>query len=186
MNDSLLSAVLRPYLPDCRYLKEVTFKAPEVAGAMPSAQGWFQIPKAFYIEDTGHFNAVEFILCFNQIGYMLTVHCALTGAFPEMGPWSMDRFNENQLPNVLIVDVQASFPRGIDGKGFTAKLSIPWLERRSRHLFYDMLIEFTDALGGRAHGKVRVCLRNCYEQKRASVVGGSERWNVEMPSRQSA
>src|SRR5690606_7427355 len=144
MHDELLTAVLRPYRPECRYLKEVTFEDPPVPGGMPSARGWFEIPKAFYIEDTGHFNAVEFILCFNQIGYMLTAHCALSGAFPLVGVWSLDRFTANQLPNVLIVDVDVAFPRGIDARGFSGVVSIPWAEPRSRHLFYDMKIAFSD------------------------------------------
>lgn len=182
MYDQLLSTVLRPYVPDCRYLKSVTFEPPRAPNALPTATGQFSIPKAFYIEDTGHFNAVEFILCFNQLGYMLTAHCALTGAFPGMQPWSMEQFQQNQLPNVLIVDVQAAFPKAIDGKAFSASLSISWMEARSRHLFYDMLIEFTDPSGGRAAGKIRVCLRHCYDARTLTewprTDKGAASWNA--------
>ena len=35
-----------------------------------SAKGRFSIPDSCYIDDTGHFNAVEFNICFNQLAYV--------------------------------------------------------------------------------------------------------------------
>lgn len=158
-------AVLRPYVEDCRYLKSVNFEAPAREGEMPSAIGRFSIPGAFYIQDTGHFNAVEFILCFNQLGYMLTAHCLLGGFFPNTEAWKFDRFLENQLPNVLIVNIESSFSRLINGKDFTGRLTIPKMEVKGNHLFYDIKVEYRDEQGGAADGLIRVCLRNAYKKE---------------------
>ncbi|MGW6540873.1 FcoT family thioesterase [Streptomyces sp. NPDC055051] len=34
-----------------------------------TGSGMFTIPEPCYIDDTGHFNAVEFNICYNQLAY---------------------------------------------------------------------------------------------------------------------
>lgn len=65
--EELLARVLEPYsYKGCRYLTDATYRA---SGDSMFATGNFSIPESVYIRSTGHFNAVELVLCFNQLAY---------------------------------------------------------------------------------------------------------------------
>ncbi len=65
--DTLMNTVLEVYFPNCRYLKSADFHYPEIKGE-------FGISSSCYIESTGHFNAVEAIICYNQLAYTFFAH----------------------------------------------------------------------------------------------------------------
>src|SRR5690348_5245638 len=79
---ALLENVLAPYKPHCRYLQRAHVVSgseraglPASKGTEVSAHGDFAIPESCYIADTGHFNAVEFNICYNQLAYTLLAAC---------------------------------------------------------------------------------------------------------------
>src|ERR1041384_5399948 len=94
-DDGLLAEVMRVYLPHCRYLKSAELAAtPEL-----TAIGRFEIGDSCYIDDTGHFNAVEFNICYNQLAYYLIAKTVQEGLLPAFQGWNLDDFWRLQLPN---------------------------------------------------------------------------------------
>lgn len=90
----MLEEILRPYRKNATYLKSAAvlrwFDKP------PSRQdkdqdlivgrGTFEIPESCYIDDTGHFNAVEFNICYNQLAYVLFGKCIQQGILQPLIP----------------------------------------------------------------------------------------------------
>src|SRR5882724_11344285 len=79
ISDTLVADILKPYRPHARYLRSAQIthfrdKAAEGIAAnkgLVTAAGRFSIPESCYIDDTGHFNAVEFNICYNQLAYVM-------------------------------------------------------------------------------------------------------------------
>ena len=74
-----LRTILQP-LPPERDLPEVggdhrrsttRRRSPGTDQKLIVGKGRFSIPESCYIDDTGHFNAVEFNICYNQLAYVL-------------------------------------------------------------------------------------------------------------------
>lgn len=113
---SLTELVLRPYLPHCRYVHTARLTRP-AAPRLPT-QGdpasWLRldaecgIDASCYIESTGHFNAVELNITYNQMLYLCVAAALQQRALPAPA-WSFDEFLHHQLPDVLIADYQARF-----------------------------------------------------------------------------
>jgi len=88
-----LADILRPYRPHARYLKsaEITAFRAKAADdksktALVTAGGRFSIPESCYIDDTGHFNAVEFNICFNQLAYVAFGKCLEANILKNLRP----------------------------------------------------------------------------------------------------
>ncbi|SER36112.1 FcoT-like thioesterase domain-containing protein [Lentzea xinjiangensis] len=152
----LLSQVLRPYRDDCRYLQE----AYVVEGAQEvTARGRFSIAESCYIDSTGHFNAVEFNICYNQLGYFLIASCVQRELLDEFAAWSMDDFWERQLSDVLIYRFASKFSRMIDPGSFTGEVTFakPVVRRKPGRppvMIIDTACSFWDDNGGAAAGEV--------------------------------
>lgn len=154
----LLDEVLRPYRDECRYLRSATVS---VVDGVATAFGDFAIPYSCYIDDTGHFNSVEFNICFNQLGYYLTAKCIKEEALPEFSSWDMDDYYERQLPGILITGFASKFRRAIDSDSFRGETSFgPFTERNVTRpmLLSEMPVRFWDTTGGKATGTVNVVL----------------------------
>jgi hypothetical protein len=159
-NDSeLLSEVLRPYAkPKTQYLKSATVTA---ADGLASAEGQFAIPYPCYIDDTGHLNAVEVIICFNQLMYYLIAKSVQQRSVPAFDAWSMDDYWAKQLPDMLIGNFESTFRRPIDSSSFSGEVSFASFTERNRSRpvqLVQMPWRFWDAEGGLAHGEVRMAL----------------------------
>jgi FcoT-like thioesterase domain len=69
-----IAEVLQPYRANAKYLHaaELTYVRSDAAAndeaSLVVGRGHFTIPASCYIDDTGHFNAVEFNICYNQLG----------------------------------------------------------------------------------------------------------------------
>ncbi|GHA61376.1 MULTISPECIES: FcoT family thioesterase [Streptomyces] len=155
-DQELLARVLKPYRPNSRYLIEAhVAEKPDMAVAV----GRFEIPESCYIDDTGHFNAVEFNICYNQLGYYLIAKCVADGIFPEFSAWSLADFWEHQLSDVLIQQMSSRFKRMIDPRSFEGEVVFhkPVVsERPGRPAIMRMETEctFRDAGSGYAEGEV--------------------------------
>src|SRR4051794_18927348 len=73
----LLERLLAPYKPGCRYLLEATLgyptdgraPFPDDPSSWVAARGRFAIPSSCYVDATGHLNAVEFNIAYDQLCY---------------------------------------------------------------------------------------------------------------------
>lgn len=155
----LLSGVLRPYVgPKTTYLKSATVS---VSDDLASAEGRFSIPFPCYIDDTGHLNAVEVIICFNQLMYYLIAKSVQEQAVPAFDAWTMDDYWAKQLPDMLIANFSSTFKRPIDSADFSGAVSFAAFAETNRSrpvLKVDMPWRFWDASGGYAEGEVRMAL----------------------------
>lgn len=164
--DPVFFRALTPYrAKDCVYLRRARVG---LAGGRVSAEGDFGIESSCYIDDTGHFNAAEFIICFNQLMYTALAESVRRGLLPELSGWRLEDFWARQLPDVLIHRLRSTFSRPISAAAFRGSFQIAAaaLAGQSRPgglLALDTEIAFADDAGGRASGEIRLALVNLPE-----------------------
>jgi hypothetical protein len=159
--EDLLSQVLEPYsCKGCRYLIDAEYKS---TGDSVIAYGNFTIGDSAYIRSTGHFNAVELMICFNQLAYSAFAPTILNGQLPIVDGYSINDFFENQLPAMLIKSQSSRFRKMINAQKFSARLvcqNFQIIERSLRYLLIPCAIEFWDEEGGAASGEVELAALN--------------------------
>lgn len=156
---ALLARTMLPYASkDTVYLKRAhaARRGETVVGV-----GEFAIAQSCYIEDTGHFNAVEFTISYNQLAYYTLAVAIRDRLIPELAGWSLDDYWARQLPSVLISRFAGRYRRPIDSRSYTAELAIGEVtfRKRSRPLYaLQTRVEFTDSAGGSARGDIEIVL----------------------------
>ncbi|MFT2020435.1 FcoT family thioesterase [Streptomyces sp. 796.1] len=164
-DEPLLNRVLTPYKPHCRYLKAatVTRQGEPRDGGRVSARGEFTIPESCYIDDTGHFNAVEFNLCFNQLVYYLLAKSVKERAMWPFDAWTLDEYWARQLPDILIVDFRSTFRRAMRGRGFWGEIDVVGVDEREADggsiVLVSTLCRYGDGDVPTCHGGVRLAVR---------------------------
>ena len=167
--DQFAANILKPYRAHTRYLKaaEITHCRDEFAAdsaandaALVIGSGRFSIPESCYIDDTGHFNAVEFNICYNQLAYVLFGKCAEAGILhrilgPKANLPSFAEFMQHQLPSMLIVRIDdVRFFKQMKSGDFRAELRIEKFAKKGGALFFFTSIAFFDCEGMKAQGSV--------------------------------
>ncbi|GED98582.1 FcoT family thioesterase [Gordonia crocea] len=151
----LLAQAMRPYSSKkAVYLRSATVAA-ENRGVI--ASGNFSIEESCYIDDTGHFNAAEFVISYNQLAYVALAHVVRDSLLPEFAGWTMADYWRRQLPNVLITELSSRYRRPINPRGFSGELRIlaaEWAGRSRPYLRLDTTVAFRDDGGGSASGAV--------------------------------
>lgn len=159
--EHLLSKVLEPYsYKGCRYLIDAQSKATENSVL---AYGNFQIKESSYIRSTGHFNAAELVLCFNQLAYSAFAAAVLNNDIPALRGWSIDDYYRHQLSSMLIKRTSSQFRKPINPHKFSARLmcqNFQVIERSWRYLLVPCAIEFWDEDGGAASGEIDLAALN--------------------------
>lgn len=159
--EELLAQVLEPYsYKGCRYLVDARYHA---TGNAMYATGNFSIPESVYIRSTGHFNAVELVLCFNQLAYSAFAPAVRNGQIDGFRGWSLDDYFANQLSSMLIRATSSRYRRQINAQKFSARLTcsdIEVVERSWRYLKVPCAIEFSDDDGGSAFGEFELAVLN--------------------------
>lgn len=159
--EDLLVKVLDPYtFKDSRYLLNARYKATETSVL---AYGSFRIDESSYIRGTGHFNAAEMLICFNQLAYSAFAPAIVNEEIPELRGWSIEDYFNYQLPSMLIKTASSRFRRPIDAGNFHARLicqDFEVVERTWRYLNVPCAIEFWDDAGGSASGQVELAALN--------------------------
>ncbi|QDU65452.1 FcoT family thioesterase [Engelhardtia mirabilis] len=161
VTDELLARVLTPYRDNCRYLKSAVVELPGHARAGdPQAviYGRLAIGESCYIQDTGHFNSVEFNLCYNQLVYALMAQVVVGGLLPAFESWTLDEYLARQLPDVLIHDFSSKFHRPMATGDFEGTVEIVDAVQRSRFLLVHTRCSFRDDAGGHSHGDVSLAI----------------------------
>ncbi|MFN0204705.1 MAG: FcoT family thioesterase [Planctomycetota bacterium] len=168
---SLLKAVLQPYKTHCRYLKNAEVEAftilPDAANTTTSGQqplvrakGNFEIPESWYIDETGHFNSIEFNLCYNQLVYVLIGQCIVSKLIPELARMTYEEYRRRQLPDVLIVKFSSTFRKAMDSKQFKGNVYIDRVSDRGKMLLLKTRCDFFDESGGCSDGEVTLAIVN--------------------------
>lgn len=154
---AIVNMVLTPYKDDCKYLKSVSVEFERVGRGRDSdnrivARGEFSIPNSCYIADTGHFNAVEFNICYNQLSYCLFAESIRRGWLEFLADWNLEVFSQLQLSNYLIVRFQSSFKRPMEALRFEGWVSIDRVSQRKDTFFVTTTCGFSDERGGLSEG----------------------------------
>jgi FcoT-like thioesterase domain len=169
ISDSFVAEILKPYRPHARYLKsaeitQVSEEMPDDAESktsLVSGVGRFSIPESCYIDDTGHFNAVEFNICYNQLAYVVFGKCVAAGLLHRVWPASVahipsfTEYKKHQLPAMLIVRVDGvRFFRMMKSDDFRAEFRIDRMTMLGQAGFFYTSITFSDCEGVKAKGNV--------------------------------
>jgi hypothetical protein len=151
--------VLKPYRDNCCYLKKAYFQMQEGLGVQGMLMnGEFSIPDSCYIDDTGHFNAVEYNICYNQIAYVHLGHCIKNGLIPELSDFDVDTFFEKQLSNFLIANLSSSFQSLLNAKHFYGTFGIHMMKKTSRCTFIKTYCHFHDDEIGKSKGEITLAV----------------------------
>lgn len=157
----LLIRVLRPYKSHCKYLKSATVG---VDAGIVSGQGELEIAESCYIDDTGHLNAAEVNICFNQMLYYLIAKSVQENLIPTFSEWTIADYWPRQLPDILIARYQSTFRRPINARHFFGEISFVRLieqqiaSNREPMISIDTKFRYWDEGGGRCDGEVRVAI----------------------------
>jgi hypothetical protein len=151
----VVGATLAPYRTHARYLQGVSVGAHR---SSVFAVGAFSIGESCYIDDTGHFNAAELIMCANQLGYVC-IGEALRRRLIDLDGFDLAWFQAKQLSSVLILKADTSFRKMINPRSF-----IGWCEWHSMHAKRGLLMsvqafKFMDDTGGLAMGEYLLAFR---------------------------
>lgn len=160
-DQALLDRVLKPYKDNCHYLKTALVQRGEQREL--TLRATFEIPESCYIATTGHFNSVEFNICYNQMAYYLIAKAVRDSLVEPFDSWSMAEYWERQLPNVLIADFWSRFRRPMQSAAFTGSLTFTKITQRSGDrplLIIDTVCGYSDSSGGRADGAVKLVITN--------------------------
>ncbi|MEU3980928.1 FcoT family thioesterase [Streptomyces sp. NPDC026672] len=174
-DDPVLARVLKVYKPDCQYLKTATVELTDEG--LVRARCAFAIPAPFYIDDTGHFNAVEFNLCYNQMMYYTVAKTVKEGLLEPFAHWTMDDYWRRQLPDFLIVDFHSSFAKGMKAHHFHGEITFRTVRERAggRNLrpmvVADTAVRYWDDDGGHCTGEVRLVIVNPPARETGSTDG---------------
>ncbi|OYP36085.1 FcoT family thioesterase [Rhodopirellula sp. MGV] len=159
IDDAFLRQVLKPYRPSCQYLKRVHvgFET-ECTRTWDSivAIGEFEIDRSCYIDDTGHFNAVEFNICYNQLAYVLLATCVRESLLPALDDYTLDGFFKKQLSNYLIASIQSHYHSELNPRDFVGEVRLLSARRRSRLSILKTACRFQDQQQGRSDGEVKL------------------------------
>lgn len=187
-DDALFHRCMNPYrAKDCIYLtsSEVEVRADHpVDGVAASAgpagivgRGTFRIGESCYIDDTGHFNAAEFVISYNQLMYMSLCETVASGANPVFEGWTIDDYWARQLPDVLIQQLDTRYSRPINARDYRAEFRVTGVDtsRLDRGILkLRTEVEFTDDHGGRARGQVLLALTNTPEAGIESALAATD------------
>ncbi|MEO6000715.1 MAG: FcoT family thioesterase [Chitinophagaceae bacterium] len=176
ISDAFLAKILVPYRDHAKYLKSaqiLDYYEPDSTGlesgdskSLVTIEGNFSIAESCYIDDTGHFNAVEFNICYNQLAYVLFVKCIQAGIFHRVIPdWaervnlSFENFIKYQLSSMFIAKIEGSFLKPLNGKSFKARLTITRIMWTDQTAFVYTQISFSDSFGIKSKGPVLLAFR---------------------------
>lgn len=169
MKPSLIQKILKPYRARYRYLQYpviFTNKATKYDFDFTKnenhieASGQFKIQKSMYIKNTGHINAVELNLCYNQLAYCLLAECINRRLIIKYLNWDINKFYKYQLTNMLIANISWNFKKPIASKEFYGLIEIIDIYRKNQTIFFQTKYKFNDDLDGLAGGKCLIAVKD--------------------------
>ncbi|HVI45039.1 MAG TPA: FcoT family thioesterase [Chitinophaga sp.] len=156
---SFLNRILIPYRDHCRYLKEAFFLyEPERGAEGLTLTGNCAIDESCYIDDTGHFNAVEFNICYNQMAYTFLGHTIRYGLIPELAAYDLPLFFEKQLSHVLISRLSSRYASQLNPRSFKGTFGISSATVKSKCIFINTWCSFSDEHSGKSDGEITLAV----------------------------
>jgi hypothetical protein len=162
---AFLGRVLSPYRDNCRYLKSVDIRFEEGDSQLAEqswqtmvARGSFAIDRSCYIDDTGHFNAVEFNICYNQLAYVHLAACVRDRLMPALDEFDLDSFYAKQLSNYLIHSIRSEYHTEINPRCFSGEVRVVSARRRGKLSILRTHCRFFDEQGGASDGEVKLAV----------------------------
>jgi hypothetical protein len=163
---SLLARVLACYRPNCRYLKaaKLTADGDPGDGGRLTLRCEFAIAESCYIDDTGHFNSVEFNICYNQMMYYAVAKSVQEKLMEPFSAWTVDEYWKRQLADFLITDFRSTFKRPLDARQFSGEMVVTdvvrWeaSELRPALTVLRTTCRYYDGDRGNCHGAVEVAV----------------------------
>ncbi|MCH9674425.1 MAG: FcoT family thioesterase [Gammaproteobacteria bacterium] len=170
VDPQLLDSVLSPYhRTETDYLKSAcvgTFQ-PSKVPTIAALTGSYSIPSSCYIDATGHFNAVELIICYNQLAYALFGHLVSTNALIDLPVgnrteeadaalrgMTFEKFRKHQLALMFILKTNLAFRGFIEPSQFGGTVGIEKIFYRRKTFFITTHCNFFDDAGGNAGGEI--------------------------------
>jgi hypothetical protein len=159
-DDDLLSKVLRAYKLNCKYLKraEVIPEGDPAEGGRVIGRCEFAIPESCYIDDTGHFNSVEFNICYNQMMYYVIAKSIKEDLMSSFRLWTMDDYWNKQLPDIYIVKFESSFRRSMRARRFFGEIEFVNIRRQKDLLYINTLCRYWDERDGNCSGSIKLVI----------------------------
>ncbi|GGS49618.1 FcoT family thioesterase [Actinokineospora fastidiosa] len=158
----LLARVLRCYKPNCRYLRAMSVSAVD-GHLLGTAE--LAVDESCYIDDTGHLNAVEVNIAYNQMLYYAIALAVREDLVPAvLGTWTMDDYWRRQLPDILITRMVSRFRWPVDPRRFHGEFALTGHSSRRLSAESPPLIaletgfRFWDDHRGRSDGEVTVAI----------------------------
>ena len=150
VRQEVLDTILDAYYPECRYLQSAEFD--EASAPNYDMYSKFVIPKTFYGEGSGHFNATEMMMCYNQMSYVFFTELFERGAVDQAGVITLDEFVEEQM-NCLIAKMDnIRFKAPINPRDFSGKITLGKRRAKGKMGFAETEFSFYDDNGGNASG----------------------------------
>jgi len=104
ISSELIEKVLRPYKPECRFLKSASLDYPRISGVFLIGQTYYHTPTLKHATD------IEIQLCLNQLLYAGVAEMMEKQSIPELEGLS---FGELREENMLIVKSEKRFKKPI-------------------------------------------------------------------------
>ena len=164
IDDSILERTLIPYKrKGTIYLKDAYAKHAHVNNSdsdiqntvLHSIKELFSIPESCYADASGHFNAVEFNICYNQLIYVSFAYGIDEGLIPAFDDLSLDEYYRKQFSDVYITHLESHYKRVINPRNFYGVLKINKAKKRQGLIMFDTDIKFWDD-DGLAYGSVNI------------------------------
>jgi hypothetical protein len=161
--EAFLADILAPYRANARYLAsaEITHvsnlasrQAVQPRSPLMRGMGTFAIPQSCDIDDAGHFNAVEFTICYNQLAYVLFGKCIATGLLEDLRFLTFAEYKRQQLPSWLIVSIESHYLKPLNRERLYGELTLNRVVAVRRGLFFFTTITFADEEDVKATGSV--------------------------------
>ncbi|MEM9272244.1 MAG: FcoT family thioesterase [Cyanobacteria bacterium P01_F01_bin.143] len=161
IDQNLLDRFIEPYKGHCKYLQKAQVQYPKSSdNGQWFVQGEFSIPDSCYIADTGHFNAVEFNICFNQLCYVMVAYLIEHNLAEAMAGWDIETFKSRQLSHCFIAKFSSAFKKPINARNFQGTLAITKFVARGNLIMIKNSCAFYDHHEGWAEGEVTIAILN--------------------------
>ncbi|MEM1168016.1 MAG: FcoT family thioesterase [Cyanobacteria bacterium P01_H01_bin.35] len=158
-NDFLLKA-LKPYSSkEAVYLQEASVLGKLGSDSNYIVQGKFSIESPCYVDETGHFNAVEFVMCYNQIVAVSLAYATQHKLLLCLEDLTVEEFYILYMSGIYITRLESTYKSLINPQEFSCKLEFIKERKRSRLSILKTLVEFSDPQGGIASGKVDLAIK---------------------------
>lgn len=163
IDDMLLQRTLSPYASKgAIYLQaaHTDFKLSDTIGFTFNedknyvVKGQFSISESCYIDETGHFNAVEFNICYNQLTYIALAHASSKHLLSCLQDLTLNDFYRKQLSNVYITRLESFYKRVINSENFIGVWRLKIAKKTQKMIILKTEIEFSDDGDGLAYGEV--------------------------------